>query len=456
MASLPNQVTKEQVITALEYIISNNVTLKGSTKYDLEYKGKVYPPKEVIRWAARLANIKDWQKKRFYGGDNTNEPLRKMGFVIKNRLTEDINQTIIAKYKKIVSEDNKNEIYKWKLLKLFNGRPDTSVEDFATEITSINFGNLIYHNGIAVRNHISKEFPEDYRNAFKLLFDEKISLPNRIIEFQDKVSEIYKKTGVNLNHHHDERTISTYLTFKYPEKYTLYKSSFYKTYCDLLGIPTENKNKKYLHYLSLVNNFISNYIVKDQELLAIKDKFITEDCFPDTGNLIFAQDILYQVLSSPEEIEVMPTSSKTMNKTNQPLNQILYGPPGTGKTYNTINKAISIANPEFDLNQDRADLKKEYNRLVESGQIIFTTFHQSMGYEDFVEGIKPIIEEDTEGTKTVVYDVEDGVFKKIVNQAKTIDKVDKTDIDWNNVNYYKMSLGGKNNLKNTRIAFTII
>jgi Cdc6-like AAA superfamily ATPase len=71
------------------------------------------------------------------------------------------------------------------------------------------------------------------------------------------------------------------------------------------------------------------------------------------------------------------------------VNILVYGPPGTGKTYNTINKAIEIINPSFDLNQERSFVKVEYDRLVESGQIVFTTFHQSMSYEDFVEGIKP-------------------------------------------------------------------
>ena len=92
-----------------------------------------------------------------------------------------------------------------------------------------------------------------------------------------------------------------------------------------------------------------------------------------------------------------------------PFNQILYGPPGTGKTYNTINKAIEIANPEFDLTQDRNIVKSEYERLVNEGQIVFTTFHQSMTYEDFIEGIKPVIEENEDGAKSVVYEVKNGI-----------------------------------------------
>lgn len=103
---------------------------------------------------------------------------------------------------------------------------------------------------------------------------------------------------------------------------------------------------------------------------------------------------------------------------NFPLNQILYGPPGTGKTYHTISKAIGIANPNFNINQDREIVKDEYNRLVEAGQIVFTTFHQSMGYEDFVEGIKPQIEEDSDGNKSVIYEIKSGVFKLIVEKAQ--------------------------------------
>jgi len=103
---------------------------------------------------------------------------------------------------------------------------------------------------------------------------------------------------------------------------------------------------------------------------------------------------------------------------NQPLNQILYGPPGTGKTYNTINKAIGIINPSFDLKQSRDIVKTEYQRLVEEGQIVFTTFHQSMCYEDFIEGIKP--QEPVGDDSNLTYKVDDGIFKIICKKAKYI------------------------------------
>ncbi|MDM1383202.1 AAA family ATPase [Myroides marinus] len=131
---------------------------------------------------------------------------------------------------------------------------------------------------------------------------------------------------------------------------------------------------------------------------------------------------------------------------NTPLNQILYGPPGTGKTYHTINKALAIVAPDFDLDQEREVVKQEFDKYVENGQIVFTTFHQSMTYEDFVEGIKPEIEDSIEsGQRTVVYDINDGIFKSIVKDAKLIQQVNDINVDWDNINYYKMSLGGKQN-----------
>lgn len=101
-----------------------------------------------------------------------------------------------------------------------------------------------------------------------------------------------------------------------------------------------------------------------------------------------------------------------------PLNQILFGPPGTGKTYHTINKAVEIINSDFVASQSRKDMKDEFRNLVEEGQVVFTTFHQSMSYEDFIEGIKPETVEDKDGNKNIIYEIKDGIFKIIADKAK--------------------------------------
>lgn len=95
-----------------------------------------------------------------------------------------------------------------------------------------------------------------------------------------------------------------------------------------------------------------------------------------------------------------------------PLNQILFGPPGTGKTYNTVNMALDIVGSQWD-KEPRDKARKEYQKMLDAGQIVFVTFHQSMSYEDFIEGIKP----KTKDGK-ITYAVKNGIFKELCAKAK--------------------------------------
>ncbi len=97
------------------------------------------------------------------------------------------------------------------------------------------------------------------------------------------------------------------------------------------------------------------------------------------------------------------------------LNTILYGPPGTGKTYNTVNHALSILAPDFlkATNQsDRKLLRDRFNELKKAGRIFFVTFHQSFGYEEFVEGIRA----EANGS-SVSYPIKPGIFRQACAKA---------------------------------------
>ncbi|HFF9566316.1 McrB family protein [Campylobacter jejuni] len=102
-----------------------------------------------------------------------------------------------------------------------------------------------------------------------------------------------------------------------------------------------------------------------------------------------------------------------MMKNNTPLNQILYGSPGTGKTYHTIDKALEILGENL---ESRDEKKAKFDEYVKNGQIVFTTFHQSYGYEEFVEGIKPRIDS-KENSKEIEYEIKDGIFKELCEKA---------------------------------------
>ncbi|WP_051291234.1 McrB family protein [Pedobacter glucosidilyticus] len=565
MPDLAKQFTKEQIEAALEYIIENKPILSPSTQYNLVYKGKEFPPKEVIRVAAKLFQIPKWETMTLNGGDNTNLPLIEIGFTI-NKKNHDVFAGLIKQYKELLNKTGlKEEVYKWELVQKFKGRPNLNVPDFNEEIRGIDFSNLVYGVGIGCIRHLAIAKTEEYRECFKILFDEKIDLADRMARFSSEVLTLYRSIvpDPKLSSHHDERTIATLLTLHKPEKYAFFKDSFYQELCKRLKIKPANKGEKYIHYLSIIDDFVNGYIKPDTELLNLVKLGLTKNSYEDPNHLILVQDILYRMLDKytrtfsslleelndelkvenegstfqllmstqgkdrkrawiwisdkenlitdtiahyelvynlnegtlelflhfedesnceifyneigetlPSELKwfkwffksksikygvvidffsqstvskiidglnymdgsignkireiVMRLNMEKNGKSNfksQPLNQILYGPPGTGKTYHTINKALSIieGKEERDLaKEERSEIKSRFDIYVNSGQIVFITFHQSMGYEDFVEGIKPDIEEDKDGVRSVVYEKKDGIFKKLCNKARIL------------------------------------
>lgn len=141
-----------------------------------------------------------------------------------------------------------------------------------------------------------------------------------------------------------------------------------------------------------------------------KDKYYEWELVP---NLVSAYEAF-----GPETKPQTPVIDKTNIMSDQPLNQILYGPPGTGKTYATIEQAVRIANPDFYEFDDREILHAEFRRLKEQGRIAFTTFHQSLSYEDFVEGLKPKINKDPEEEAgEIKYEIKRGIFRDAATTA---------------------------------------
>jgi 5-methylcytosine-specific restriction protein B len=141
-------------------------------------------------------------------------------------------------------------------------------------------------------------------------------------------------------------------------------------------------------------------------------------------------------LEAEEEPTMVPAPVK------RALNTILYGPPGTGKTWATARLAVEICNGAAP--SDRSALMREYRKLLDAKRIQFTTFHQSIGYEEFVEGLRPETSSD-EGQPSAGFRLvaKNGIFREIcaLSEASRKRGGEKVYYDFTGRGFHKMSLG---------------
>jgi len=153
----------------------------------------------------------------------------------------------------------------------------------------------------------------------------------------------------------------------------------------------------------------------------------------------------YQI-GSKSEADTMDQASTTISASA--TNLILYGPPGTGKTFSTAAEAVRLCGEPVP--QDRAELMAVYQKLVAAGRIEFVTFHQSMSYEDFVEGRQPMTGGDGDGeAESAGFRLETvhGIFRRIAKRAETSRGRSSGDdmITLEGRQVFKMSIGEANN-----------
>ena len=154
------------------------------------------------------------------------------------------------------------------------------------------------------------------------------------------------------------------------------------------------------------------------------DRFETSKEYkkPHITNLVPFKSIIKM---GEEPMDIQDTNNELFDLLKIKKNVILQGAPGTGKTYNTAALALSIIEPSFSISDHKA-VMEEYKkhlikidddgRICNDGQIGFVTFHQSLDYEDFVEGIKPECGDDSDDNN-ISYRVQPGIFKAICQKA---------------------------------------
>lgn len=222
----------------------------------------------------------------------------------------------------------------------------------------------------------------------------------------------------------------------------------------------------YSHY-QVINIFQPKAIYKAAEIKGLQDlnipisavhKYLLGIKTPDQDFYNFTDQLWQSTGETPPE----PPKGEVEDIAPSALNTILYGPPGTGKTYNTINMAVAIANPGFDVADATRELvKQEYDRLIKDEQIVFTTFHQSLSYEDFIEGIKPVLIEDEDVKpedidQQIQYKIEPGIFIRLCNKAAYKPDVQVKGFyinkeQFDKATFFKISLGNTNIAEDSEI-----
>ena len=204
--------------------------------------------------------------------------------------------------------------------------------------------------------------------------------------------------------------------------YELYKMPGQTATCKQMGNVYGHLPSHYISYLgSAAHNIVKETDI-DTAIIDGKEKywpvlFLGKDTTDKTqGNFLWRMrepvKKAIEMLIEEGRFEKEVTKAKTQYNHNM----ILYGPPGTGKTYKSIIYAVAICDskPVNEVEKEPyEETLKRYKRLEEEGRVVLTTFHQSYGYEEFIEGIKPVLDADS-----IAYIVEDGIFKKFCNRAK--------------------------------------
>ncbi|EAL6211412.1 McrB family protein [Campylobacter jejuni] len=333
------------------------------------------------------------------------------------------NYAWIAKY-----GNNENEAFnniKEKIIQIIQASQDNNLKT----IEKIDFGDAIkwkiaFHyqdvKNIKIVNIFSKnvldlislnEFKEKlkiYQIHKKLLENKNLSLVKMI---ENIAIPLWNKYGMDSQNYIDKmkNLFSEYLNKKKLDKNTINK------YIQVI----ENISKEFLKE----NLYSCDLFSFDQNINKLNKN--EEFKLNSNGHNMYSSALNYYkaFLIDYYEQDIFITERVQSEESNMkiiPLNQILYGSPGTGKTYHTIDKALEIISKEEKIQipseDDRINRKKIFDEYVKNGQIVFTTFHQSYGYEEFVEGIKPIIDND-ENSQEVKYDVKDGIFKELCDKS---------------------------------------
>lgn len=267
--------------------------------------------------------------------------------------------------------------------KLFKNILDIKV-DIPKEFEGIPVLNNQKSHFFGFRSHRGKNDIQNLWNLFiKLVNDE---------TFEEEYNTVIKQFIIKVN-------ITMGLFWIRPEKFLGFDRTNRQYLKEQYGIKLPNKAPEYSEYMKILDS-INKKMASGE---------IKENTFYELS--ANANNLGYDNSDYDSYLEWGSFYTELWKKRK---NIILQGAPGTGKTYRIPELVVRLCEPEFDANNaTRKELMSVYDRLKEEKRVMFTTFHQSMDYEDWLEGLRPVLENDQ-----VTYKIEPGIFKRLCTEAE--------------------------------------
>ncbi|MBR4325162.1 MAG: AAA family ATPase [Bacteroidales bacterium] len=272
--------------------------------------------------------------------------------------------------------------------------------------------------GIPVLNNL-KSFFFGYREKRKKDDIENLwSLFEKIVkgdDFETEYNTVIKQYGIKIN-------ITMGLFWIRPNDFLAFDSTNHQYLKAQYDIDLPKKTTDYQNYISIIDDIkqkMASDIIKEKTFYELSDS-----ASRNSGD------------SNSDEEETWYDEFVTTWKRRK--NIVLFGAPGSGKTYNIPELAVRLCDPDFTDVDNREELMNRYNELKQEKRIAFTTFHQSMDYEDWMEGLRPVVNEYNQ----ITYNIEKGIFAQLCEEAeRPIIKDQQTGIA-NDAIMWKVSLKG--------------
>ena len=270
--------------------------------------------------------------------------------------------------------------------------------------------------GIPVLNNQKSNFFGFRRNREANDIDNLWSLFVKVVKkenFEDEYNIVIRQYIIRVN-------ITMALFWIRPEDFLAFDSTNRAYLKEQYGVILPNKAPEYSEYMSILDD-----IKEKMKKGVIKEKTFYElSANANNGGSDDVEQTWYD--------DVVLTWERRKNV-------VLYGAPGTGKTYDVPELAVRLCDPALMATiPSREEIVNRYNQLKTEKRIAFTTFHQSLDYEDWIEGLRPVVNENNQ----VTYEIESGIFKKLCEEAERPVVKDKQVGIADNAVVWKVSLAG--------------